>query len=185
MAQLTENGAKLLDDTTESYRGAENQDDISDMLEKNNFEVVSDFGQYIVRMPHEHEEYGVLLEGDGNYVAKCRYKLENNLGINQCRREVKVALESELRGQENLFAEIIGWDSSEFSWVVMEEVEPEIVSRDQEKELRNTYSDHGWSPGDAEYGERDGEIVCFDYGHFDREGWKVSEDLLSKSERAF
>lgn len=198
MTELTEKGAEFLDDLVASYQSIlrnnrdmadareRNRNDILGMLDENDLETASPLHQYVVKLPHEHEEYGFLLEGEGDYIAKCRYHLKNNQSVNQGRREPKVALEAELRDQEDLFAEIIGWDSSEFSWTVMEEVEPRKLRRRDMKPLLDDYREVGWDPKDAEYGENhEGDIVCLDYGYFDRDEWKVSPDSLLESERAF
>jgi hypothetical protein len=201
MPEITDNCADLLHSLVASYRSIEktvrDQGDpvksierkckeISEMLEQNSLRPIDCRNQYVIELPHEHEDYGVLVEGKGNFVAKCRYETKNNLPVDQGLREPMVALEAEMRDQDEFFAEIIGWDSENFNWTVMEKVEPKNLHWNETSSIDQRYREMGWNPKDPEYGENsEGKTVCFDYGSFFREDeWKVSIEMLQNSERA-
>lgn len=135
---------------------------------------------YVLEVPNRTEEHGMLIEGSEDYVVKLRgSQNSDNMVVDQAVREPRVAAEAQLRGDDNMFADIIGVGPG-YDWVVMEQVQPRDLTRDERTEMRGEYRDRGWIPEDSEFGMTDcGTTVCFDYGLYDRAEWMVEVEDLS------
>jgi hypothetical protein len=193
MTKLTHSGAEFMSELLGCHSNF--KDDISSELHPSKYhaawqnELVEEFGEdvtsidqsrhYAIEVPDRIDGYGRLIQGDGDYIVKLRGSQDQDKAvINQAVREPRVAAEAHLRGDSDMFAEIIGVESN-YKWVVMEQVEPRDLDRDRRTEMRSEYRDKGWVPKDSEFGRTDdGRTVCYDYGLFDRPEWEVQKEDL-------
>lgn len=144
------------------------------------------------KVPSSHENYGDLIEGNKDYVAKLRRfdqspvneKDDNGNYSNQNFVEAYVWLEE--RDSKNSFAPVIAFDAEKGNWLVMEEVDQQLPVHSSHLDWVKQYlKDQGWQPHDLEIGLSGDNWQVYDYGRFRPLGdWNLDVDEVLNSDIA-